>query len=147
MREDLEDLRSLVTSRSKNDHVHICMDAQTLGTSGSRARCRNSGTAATLSMKNKDFSSASPWNTCSLPQTHSEMRMRATPTFSLAIYHCRHDSQQIDFVLSPDVSLRSRTFNSSATVSDHWRLTVTIVSKRVKHTWKSQTNRMDVSWS
>ena len=52
--EDLEDLRSLVTSRVKDAHVHICVDAQTgLGTGILGTGRRNIGTA-----------SASSWNTC-----------------------------------------------------------------------------------
>ena len=45
-------------------------------------------------------------------------------------YHWRHEPQQIDHILSYDSSLRSRSFDSSATASDHWGLTATIASKR-----------------
>ena len=44
----------------------------------------------------------------------------------------RHEPQQIGYILSSDNSLRSRTFDSSATVSDHWVLTATINHKRGK---------------
>ena len=46
---DLEDLRSLVTSRVKDADVHICVDAQTgLGTGIPGAGSRNIGTATTV---------------------------------------------------------------------------------------------------
>ena len=35
-------------------------------------------------------------------------------------YNGCHEPQQIDYILSSDHSLRSRTFDSSATSSDHW---------------------------
>ena len=39
------------------------------------------------------------------------------------IYTCNnHEPQQIDHILSSDSRLRSRTFDSSATNSDHWGL-------------------------
>ena len=46
---DLDDLRSLVTSRGCDMHVHNCVDAQTgLGTVPPRPDSANVGTAATL---------------------------------------------------------------------------------------------------
>ena len=38
-------------------------------------------------------------------------------------HHCRHEPQQIDYILPSDVSLRPGTFDSSSTVFDHWSLT------------------------
>ena len=71
-----------------------------------------------------------------------EHLLTATKTFSnddcrnANIYTCNnngcHEPQQIDCILSSDNSLRSRTFDSSATASDHWGLTATISSKRGK---------------
>ena len=65
-----------------------------------------------------------------------EHLLTATNTFSndvdrnTNIYTCNyngcHESQQIDYILSSDHSLRSRTFDSSATASDQWGLTATI---------------------
>ena len=80
---DSEDLRLLVTSRTEDAHVHMCVDAQTgLGTSASRPGSSNICTATTITHrpgKNKEYSSltmthvgtptcyssASSWNTCS----------------------------------------------------------------------------------
>ena len=47
---DLDDLRSLVTSRGSDMHAHICVDAQTgLGTIPPRPESANIGTATTVS--------------------------------------------------------------------------------------------------
>ena len=47
---DLDDLRSLVSSRASDTHVHICVDAQTgLGTMPPRPLGTNIGTATTVS--------------------------------------------------------------------------------------------------
>ena len=47
---DLDDLRSLVSSRGRDTHVHICVGAQTgLGTMPPRPHCASIGTATTVS--------------------------------------------------------------------------------------------------
>ena len=67
---------------------------------------------------------------------HHEHLLTATENFSndddrnTNIYTCNyygcHEPQQIDCILSSDHSLRSRTFDSSATASDRRGLTATI---------------------
>ena len=57
-------------------------------------------------------------------------------------YNGCHDSQQIDYILSSDHSLRSRTFDSSATASDHWGLTATI---RERESTREKT-RQETNW-
>ena len=76
-----------------------------------------------------------------------EHQLTDTNTFStddegkLNIYTCNyngcHEPQQIDYILSSDNSLRSKTFDSSATASHHWGLTATIRAKRGKHLEKA----------
>ena len=119
---DLEDLRSLVTSRMKDAHVHVGVGAQT----GAWDRdtwdkqpkhwyCYNAIighlSTATNTFSNDDDRNANIL-TCN--------------------YNGRHEPQQIDYILSSDNSLRSRTFDSSTTVSDHCVLTATINPKRGK---------------
>ena len=60
-------------------------------------------------------------------------------------YNGKHEPQQIDNILSPDNSLRSMTFNSSATNSDHWRLIAALKSKQVK-TPRVKTVKKPIGW-
>ena len=60
-------------------------------------------------------------------------------------YNGNHEPQQIDFIFSSDNSLRSRTFDSSATNSDHWGLIATVKSKHVK-TPRKKTVRKPIGW-
>ena len=52
---------------------------------------------------------------------------------AINIYTCTYNKkperQQIDYILSSDNSLRSRTVDSSATKSDHWGLIAAFKSK------------------
>ena len=71
-----------------------------------------------------------------------ESLLAATNTFhfeddgTINIFTCNfnrnHETQPIDYILSSDNSLRSGTFDSSATSSDHWRLIAAIKSIHVK---------------
>ena len=87
-----------------------------------------------------------------------EPLLTATNTFSndddrnATIYTCNyngcHEPQQIDYILSSDHSLRSRTFDSSATSSDHWELTANIretSGKRQGEKTRHKTDRMGMS--
>ena len=60
-------------------------------------------------------------------------------------YHGRHEPQQIDHILSSDHSLRSITFDSSATASDHWGLTATI-RERYGKTLERRHVRKPIGW-
>ena len=86
--------------------------------------------------KNKECSSVSSWKICSRPQTHSILRMTVPLTSTLAI--TTGNTNQ-----SSDNSLHSRTFDSSATKSDHWGLMAAIKSKHVTTPRKKRTgNRL-----
>ena len=85
-------------------------------------------------LKTKNYSSASSWNTCYKTCRKDDDSNASIITCS---YHLP-SPQQVDHILSSDVSLRSRTFESSATVSDHWGLTATSLSTRMKNHRKSQ---------
>ena len=65
------------------------------------------------------------------------------------IYTCdcngNHESQQIDYIFSSDTSLRSRTFDSSATRSDHWGLTAAVKSNRAR-TPRKKIARKPIGW-
>ena len=71
-----------------------------------------------------------------------ENLLTATNTFRFEddgannIYTCncngKYEPQQMDYILSSDNSLRSRTFDLSATKSDHWGLIAAIKSKHTK---------------
>ena len=84
-----------------------------------------------------------------------EHPLTATNTFSndddrnANIYTCNyngcHEPQQIDYILSSDHILRSRTFDSSATSSDHRGLTATIREKRGKPPEKRHA-RKPIGW-
>ena len=119
---DLADFRSLVNSRGVDTEVHICVDAQTgLGTLPPRPYSKNMGTATTVShrvVKQR-----------MLDNFIMENMLTATNTFHFEeetnnIYTCncngKHEPQQITYILSFDNRLRSRTFDSPATNSDHW---------------------------
>ena len=81
---DLEDVRSLVTSRMKGAHVHIGVGTQTgLGTGIPGTSSRNIGTATTPS-----------WDTCRQPQTLS-----GNANIFTCNYNGRHEPQQIDHIL------------------------------------------------
>ena len=120
---DLEDLRMLVTSRVKDAHVHICVGAQTgFGTGIPGAASSDIGPATIVTHRAEKQRLLE----CFI----MEHLLTATNTFSndddrnANIYTCNyngcHEPQQIDYILSSDHSLRSRTFDSSATSSDHW---------------------------
>ena len=145
---ELEDLRSLVTSRVKDAHVHICVDAQTgLGTGIPVTGSRNIGTATTVTHRAEKQRLLE----CFI----MEYLLTGTNTFSndddrnanILTCNCNgcHEPQQIDHILSSDPSLRSRTFDSSATASDHWGLTATINSKR-KKTLVKRRARKPIGW-
>ena len=84
-----------------------------------------------------------------------EHSLTATNTFSnndvrnTNIYTCNyngcHQPQQIDYILLSDHSLRSRTFDSSATSSDHWGLTATIRERHGKAMGKRHI-RKPIGW-
>ena len=128
---DLEDLRMLVTSRVKDAHVHISVDAQTgLGTGIPGAASSNVGPATTVAHRAEKQRLLE----CFI----MEYLLTATNTFSdddrnaninTCNYNGCHEPPQIDYMLSSDHSLRSRTFDSSATPSDHWGLTATVREK------------------
>ena len=65
------------------------------------------------------------------------------------IYTCcfngRHEPQQIDYILPPDRCLRSKTFHSPATKSDHWGLTATIRSPHAKEKHR-KTRTKPIGW-
>ena len=83
-----------------------------------------------------------------------EQLLTATNTFSddddrnaninMCNYNGCHEPQQIDYILSSDHS-RSRTFDSSATSSDHWGVAATNREKRGKQHWKGHA-RNPVGW-
>ena len=117
-------------------HVHICVDAQTgMVRMPPRPYSANIGsTAATVSHrveKQRMFKNYI-----------MENLLTATNTFhfeddgAIDLYTCnynrKHEPQQIDHMLSSDNSVRSRTFDASATKSDHWGLIAAIKSKHVK---------------
>ena len=83
-----------------------------------------------------------------------EHSLTATNTFSnndasntnIYTFGCNgcHEPQQIDYILSSHHSLRSRTFDSSATSSDHWGLTTTIKVNMGNHLGRDTSgNRSD----
>ena len=119
---NLDDLRSLVSARGSDMHVHIRVDAQTgLGTFPPRPRSENIGTATAVSHRVEKQRM--------LEGLIMENLVTATNTFlceddgATNIHTCNnHEPQQIDHILSSDSRLRSRTFDSSATNSDHWGL-------------------------
>ena len=82
---DLDDLRSLVSSRGSDTHVHLGVDAQTgLGTMPPRPHSTNIGLFH-IALKNKECSSVSSWKICSQPQTRSALRMTVPLTSTLAV--------------------------------------------------------------
>ena len=122
---DLEDLCMRVSSRVKDAHVHMCVGAQTgLGTGISGADSSNIGPAITVTHRAEKQRPIE----CFI----MEHLLTATNIFSndddrnANIYTFNYN----DYILSSDHSLRSRTFDSSATSSDHWGLTATVREKR-----------------
>ena len=127
---DLEDLRVLTNSREEGSAVHICVDAQTgLGTTPPRPYCENIGMATTVTHRAEKRRL--------LWKFIMENMLTATHTFDTEedgikndIYTCyyngKHEPQQIDYILPSVRCLRSKTFDSPATQSDHWGLTATI---------------------
>ena len=110
--EVLEDLRTLVTSR-----VHSCADAQAgLGTGIPGAGSRNIGTATTVAHRAEKQRLLECFN--------MEHLLTATNTFS------DDDRKRQHLHVQQQRMPRSRTFDSSATASDHWVLTATIRAKR-----------------
>ena len=119
---EIYDLRTLVNSRGMDTEVLICVDAQTgLGTWPPRPYSANIGTATTVSLRVEKQRM--------LYNLIMENTLTATNTFHFEegnnnIYTCNyngnHEPQQIVFILSSDNRLRSRTFDSPATKSDHW---------------------------
>ena len=86
---DLDDLRSLVTSRGSDMHVHICVDAQTgLGAIPSRPKSANIGTATTVSHRVEKQRL--------LKNLIMENLLTATNTYG------NHEPQQMDHILSSD---------------------------------------------
>ena len=143
---DLEDLSMLVTTRVKDAFDHICVDAQTgLGSGVPGPANSNIGTATTVTHR----AEKQRLHECFIME-HS---LTATNTFSnndarnTNIYTCNynecHEPQQIDYILSSDHSMRSRTFDSSATSSDHWGLTATIKERHGIALGKTRGNRSD----
>ena len=147
--EDPEDLPSLVTSRGNETHVHICVDAQTgLGTRPSRPYSSDVGNATTVSYRVEKQRI--------LEHFIMENLLTATTTFQLEddgpnnIYTCTYNGkheqqQQIDYIFSSDTFLRSRTFDSPATKSEHWGLIVASKSKHAK-TLRKKTDRKPIGW-
>ena len=145
---DLSDLRTLLNSRCADSEVHICVDAQTgSGTWPTSPLSENIGTATTVTHRVEKQRS--------LESFIMENMLTATNTFNLQegnnnIYTCNyngnHEPQQIDFILSTDNRLRSRTFDSPATKSNHWGLTATIKSPFAKtEKEKHETHRLAMS--
>ena len=147
---DLEDLSMLTMSREKDSHVHICVDVQMgLGAGDTQSlllqywHCHNHYTSG---RKTETSLSA-----C-LIMEHS---LIATNTFSTndasyiniftRNFNGCHEPQQIDYILSSDRSLRSRTFDSSATASDQWGLTPTIRERHGKALGKRHV-RKPIGW-
>ena len=107
---DLEDLSMLATSRVKDLHVHICVDAQTgLDTGVLDSASSNIGPATIVTHRAEKQG---------LPECFIiEHLLTATNTFSndddrntniyTCNYHGCHEPQQIDHILSSDHSLRS----------------------------------------
>ena len=124
----------LVTTKMKDAHVHICVQTG-LGTGVPGPANSNIGTTTTVTHRAE--------NQRLLECIIMEHSLTATNTFNnndaknTNIYTCNcngcHEPQQIDYVLSSDHSLCSRTFDSSATSSDHWGLTTTIRNATGKH--------------
>ena len=129
---DLEDLSMLVTSRVKDTHVHICVDAQTgLGTGVPGSASSGIGTDRTGTHRAGKKGLLECFITKHLltaTNTFSNTDDRNTNIYPCN-YHGCHEPQQIDYIPSPDHSLRSRTFDSSATASDQWGLTATITER------------------
>ena len=69
---DLDDLRSMVTSRGRNSHVHTCGHSDKLGDNAAKTiqrkrwYCSNCYTSC---RKNKEYSRVSSWRISSQPQT------------------------------------------------------------------------------
>ena len=145
---DLDDLRMLVTSRVKDAHVHICVDALTgLGTGIPGAASSNIIPAITVTHRAEKQRPLE----CFI----MEHLLTATNTFSknddrndnICKCNCNgcHEPQQIDNILSSDHSLRSRTFDSSATSSDHWSQSPTMREKGGKPQGKRHA-RKPIGW-
>ena len=117
---DLEDLSMLVTTRAKDVHAHICVDAQTgLGTGVLGSASSNIGTATTVAhraAKQRLLECFIMEHLLTATNTFSNNDARNTNIYTCSYNGC-HEPQQIDYILSSDHSLRSRTFNS---YGKHW---------------------------
>ena len=137
-----------VTSRVKDAHVHICVDDRTgLGTGVPGTANSNIGTATAVTHRAEKQRL--------LERFIMEHSLTATNTFSnndakntnICTCNCNgcHEPRQIDYILSSDRSLRSRTFDSSATSSDPWGPTATIRERHGKALGKRHV-RKPVGW-
>ena len=119
----LEDISMLVSTWVKDAHVLFCVDAQTgLGTGVPGPPSSNIGTATTLTHrveKQRLLECFIMGHSLTATNTFSNNAARNTNVHTCNCNGC-HEPQQIDNILSSDHSLRSRTFDSSATASDHW---------------------------
>ena len=126
----------LVTTRLKDAHVHICVDAQTgLGAGVPGPPNSNVGTATTLTHREEKQRLLECFiMEHSLTATNTSATMTpAIPTSTRATTMAATKSQQKNtYILSSDHSLRSRTFDSSATTLDLWGLTATIRERHGK---------------
>ena len=125
---DLGDLRSLVTSRGRDTHVHFCVDAQT-DLKPPRPSSANIGTATTVSHRVEEHRIFESFITKILLTVTSHFEDDVAINIHACNLFGKHEPQQIDYILSINNSLRSRTFDSSATKSDHWGLITAIKSK------------------
>ena len=138
MKGDLEDLCVLVAETG-------------LGTPDSRPGFCNFGTTTPLTLILKNEDSLSAWLEHVLTAPNTFKNDDGTDVNVLTCNcHFRHDTEQIDFTLSSDDSLRSWGFDSSAAVSYHRGLTATLVSQRLRTLERvcSQASRLELSrWS
>ena len=85
------------------------------------------------------------WRICSQPQNTFFCEDAGATNIYNCNYNGNHEPQQIDYILSSDTSLRSRTLDSSAANSDHWRLVAAVNSNRAT-TPRKNTDRKPIGW-
>ena len=146
---DLEDLRVVVTQCGVDTDVHICVDAQTgLGTWPPRPYSGNIVIATIVShraAKQRLLENFIMENMLTATNTFHFEKDGANNNLYTCNYNGKHEPQQIDYILSLDNSLRSNTFDSPATNSDHWGLTATMKSSHAKVPRKRK-NGKPIGW-
>ena len=128
---------------------YLCGRSARLGTIPARPKSANIGSATTgshlVEKKNKEGSRASSWKICSQPQTLSTLRMTVPATSTPATTTGITNHNRLTTYFPSDNSLRSRTFDSSTTNSDHWGLIAAIKSKHGKTPRKNPV-RKPIGW-